>query len=80
MDFTKEQIREVAKVLDSLRYTRAGDMKGFEYTACGYIPDNKAPEGPWEIFPEGLRFGGRDQHFWFRKSFHTKTMTSVSIA
>ena len=74
MDFTKEQIREVAKVLDSLRYTRAGDMKGFEYTACGYIPDNKAPEGPWEIFPEGLRFGGRDQHFWFRKSFHTPKM------
>ena len=69
MKFYKEQVREICKKLDELRYTPAGEIGPFLYQPSGY--QLEAPEGEWQEFDTSLNFGGRDQHFWFRKDLHT---------
>lgn len=71
MYFVKEQIRQLTKELDALRYAPAMELGTFTYVESGYKTDNTPPRGPWQPFPPEAVFGGKDRHFWFRSTFHT---------
>jgi len=78
MQFVKEKVQVIIKKLKELQDNQVKKVD-FEYT---YAPDYKIGNVPpdenagWQVYQEGVRLGGIDEHYWFR--FHIEPVAEAA--
>lgn len=77
-----ERIKRILVELESNLYLEKMDIQSYKYKACSYDKFKYSDENTehWDTFNKGDKWGGRDDHFWFKtkisipESFEGKTV------